>query len=108
MLPVKTAVPEIEEVQEVTPKKAAPKTESKPEPKKQAPSKPKVAPVVKAKQNTPEKPVVKAKKADIATAKKKKRSRILLKKVEKANSRIEKPIPQWLIVNVKLKNDARF
>ena len=65
-LPVKTVIPEVEKVKEVTPKKAAPKTESKPEPKKQAPSKPKVAPVVKAKQNTPEKPVVKAKKADIA------------------------------------------
>ena len=65
-LPVKTAVPEVEEVQEVTPKKAVPKTESKLEPKKQAPPKPKVAPVVKAKQNIPEKPVVKAKKADIA------------------------------------------
>ncbi len=65
-LPVKTAIPEVEEVQEVTPKKATPKTESKPEPKKQAPSKPKVAPVVKTKQNAPEKPVVKAKKADIA------------------------------------------
>ena len=65
-LPVKTAIPEVEEVQEVTPKKATPKTESKPEPKKQAPSKPKVAPVVKTKQNAPEKPVVKDKKADIA------------------------------------------
>ena len=65
-LPVKTAISEVEEVQEATPKKATPKTESKPEPKKPAPSKPKVAPVVKAKQNAPEKSVVKAKKADIA------------------------------------------
>ena len=65
-LPVKTAIPEVEEVQEVTPKKATPKTESKPEPKKPAPSKPKVAPVVKTKQNAPEKSVVKDKKADIA------------------------------------------
>ena len=60
-LPVKTAIPEVEEVQEATPK-----TQSKPEPKKQAPSKPKVAPVVKTKQNAPEKLVVKDKKADIA------------------------------------------
>ena len=84
-LPVKTAVPEVEEVQEVTPKKAAPKTESKPEPKKQAPSKPKVAPVVKAKQNTPEKPVVKAKKADIAPVVKveKKKPDIIKKEVSK-------------------------
>ena len=84
-LPVKTAVPEVEKVQEVTPKKAAPKTESKPEPKKQAPSKPKVAPVVKAKQNTPEKPVVKAKKADIAPVVKveKKKPDIIKKEVSK-------------------------
>ena len=84
-LPVKTAVPEVEEVQEVTPKKAVPKTESKPEPKKQAPSKPKVAPVVKAKQNTPEKPVVKAKKADIAPVVKveKKKPDIIKKEVSK-------------------------
>jgi colicin import membrane protein/protein TonB len=84
-LPVKTAIPEVEEVQEVTPKKAVPKTESKPEPKKQAPSKPKVAPVVKAKQNTPEKPVVKAKKADIAPVVKveKKKPDIIKKEVSK-------------------------
>ena len=84
-LPVKTVVPEVEKVQEVTPKKAAPKTESKPEPKKQAPSKPKVAPVVKAKQNTPEKPVVKAKKADIAPVVKveKKKPDIIKKEVSK-------------------------
>ena len=84
-LPVKTAVPEVEEVQEVTPKKAVPKTESKPEPKKQAPSKPKVAPVVKAKQNAPEKPVVKAKKADIAPVVKveKKKPDIIKKEVSK-------------------------
>lgn len=84
-LPVKTAIPEVEEVQEVTPKKTAPKTESKPEPKKQAPSKPKVAPVVKAKQNTPEKPVVKAKKADIAPVVKveKKKPDIIKKEVSK-------------------------
>jgi colicin import membrane protein/protein TonB len=84
-LPVKTAVPEVEKVQEVTPKKAVPKTESKPEPKKQAPSKPKVAPVVKAKQNTPEKPVVKAKKADIAPVVKveKKKPDIIKKEVSK-------------------------
>ena len=84
-LPVKTAVPEVEKVQEVTPKKAAPKTESKPEPKKQAPSKPKVAPVVKAKQNAPEKPVVKAKKVDIAPVVKveKKKPDIIKKEVSK-------------------------
>ncbi|MFK3990285.1 MULTISPECIES: energy transducer TonB [unclassified Psychrobacter] len=84
-LPVKTVIPEVEKVQEVTPKKAAPKTESKPEPKKQAPSKPKVAPVVKAKQNTPEKPVVKAKKADIAPVVKveKKKPDIIKKEVSK-------------------------